>query len=66
LDGDGMSDWQNSVEKRLDQLHGDTRSLLWAMIGGFVLTWSGLIAGFLLLSDKIDRYFLQVVDKIPA
>ena len=61
-----MTDWQDAVEKRLDQLHGDTRSLVWAMMGGFVLTWSGLIAGFLLLSDKIDRYFRLVVDKLPS
>lgn len=56
-DGDnygGMDPWQTSVDRQLGQIHGDMRDMLRFAIGGFVLTFSAIIASFFLLSAKIE------------
>jgi hypothetical protein len=58
-----MGPWEQSVEGRLTQLHGDVRQVLQAAIGGAVLVLSALAAGFLVLSAKIDDSADRLADK---
>jgi len=49
-------DWKASVDRQLEQLHGDVRSLLYGLIGGVVLL-AGLLGG---LYVRVDAKFEAV------
>jgi hypothetical protein len=51
---DGMGPWEQSVDRRLDQLHSDQRDLLRFGIAAFVLAFTAIIGSFFLLSTKIE------------
>jgi hypothetical protein len=68
-----MAAWQTSVENRLARIDEDMRDLrrdvrwTWGGTAGmFVLTMGALATGFLYLAEKIDRYFLTIIDKLPS
>ncbi len=46
-----------STDRRLGQIEGDIRSLIKYGVGAFVITWTGLIAGFIGIAYLIARGF---------
>lgn len=59
---DGMDPWEQSVDRRLADLHSDQRDLLRAGLGAFVLAFGAIITSFFLLSAKIDGIGQQIAD----
>jgi len=59
----GMTDdWKASVERQLEQLHGDVRALLYGLIGGGIfLLGAGWVA-----YDKLNDQMTRTHDEIAA
>lgn len=49
--GGVTDDWKASVDRQLEQLHGDVRNLLYALVGGFLLL-AGMIVGQAIRTDE--------------
>ncbi len=58
-DGDGTSggvtdDWKASVDRQLEQLHGDVRNLLYGLIGGFLFLLAAGGVAYSKISDQVS------------
>lgn len=51
---DGMGPWEQSVESRLGQLHGDLRLMMGALVAGFLFLILAFGAGYKMLTDQMD------------
>ena len=48
-------DWKAGVDRQLDQLHGDVRLLMGALIAGFLILLGAGWAGYAKLADQIAQ-----------
>lgn len=54
---DGMNAWQQTVETRLGEMRQDIRDVGKKVDSHFVLTWGGLIIGFLGMAGLMAKGF---------
>lgn len=61
---DGMGPWEQSVESRLGQLHGDLRLMMGALVAGFLFLILAFGAGYKMLADQMQANTDKLVGKL--